>query len=212
MIEYIPFFQHSPGHTQQRESKVMATKRRYSGRNSKEQNREREEKKFSLMHRELSVDKKELSSKAITDKRAGLIDCSPKKEQMLSTGCPTENKLMSVGVKAEVSIEMTKELDSRKEILVKKSSNSHGKGYLESVGDEPKEETRKKADEKSLEDRRDTRSKDELQRSKVRYDYYDGGDNWCSICNSLFPKLSEFLDHLHCTSHQQVSPDPSVIT
>lgn len=188
---------------------MMTMQRRYPRRNSKERSRERDEKKSSFTHRELSVEKKELSSKAITDKKARLIDCSPQCEQVLSTGYPIENKLMNVEGKAEESIEMTKELESNKETAVKKRANNHGKCSVDSVGDELKEETNIRADEKSLEDKRDTRSKDELQRSKIRYDYYDGGDNWCSICNSLFPKLSEFLDHLHCTAHQQVSHDPS---
>lgn len=208
MIEFIPFFQHFYDRTQQRENKAMTTQRRYPRRNSKEQSRERDEKKSSFMQRELSLEKKE-SSKAITDKKARLIDCSPQREQMLSTGCPIENKLLNVEVKAEESIEITKKLESKKEIAVKKRAKNRGKCYVESVGDELKEETKNRADEKSLEDKRDIRSKDELQRSKMRYDYYDGGDNWCSICNSLFPKLSEFLDHLHCTEHQQVSPDIS---
>lgn len=42
---------------------------------------------------------------------------------------------------------------------------------------------------------------------KMRYDYYDGGNSWCGLCNEPFTKLSEFLDHLHGELHEKVSLD-----
>ena len=39
------------------------------------------------------------------------------------------------------------------------------------------------------------------------FEYYDGGDHWCRMCNESCNTIIQFLSHLHTTQHRQVTPN-----
>lgn len=85
----------------------------------------------------------------------------------------------------------------------------HTKVEIAARGSETKlkPDTDENAELKDPEDRSKELEMQKSKKVKLRYDYYDGGNNRCSICTKTFAKLVEFLQHLHSKAHEMVRPD-----
>jgi len=59
--------------------------------------------------------------------------------------------------------------------------------------EEPKKEEVKKEEKKV-----------KLKKMAIHYEYFDGGNHWCQLCNEINTNMHDWLLHLRSKKHQQV--------
>lgn len=117
-------------------------------------------------------------------------------EQKSATSVEVEKKFQSSNrkIKSEENICFTSETA----VKVKREDG------FEKSESRPRCETEEKTDSGNVLKRFKVQNAKKL---KMRYDYYDGGDSWCGLCNEPFTRLMEFFDHLHGEMHEKVRWD-----